>query len=339
MDGSGGSSSARRVGGARSVVVLEREVAVVAGVRNAADARLVELVAEALAGGQWSGSRIYTPVQWVMVRAGVSRVAAQRIVALARRAGELPETMRRFSEGRISVDQAAVVARFVPAEFEASVAEMAESATVAQLVRSTKEYDFDTDAPERDDAPEPTPAEPVPEAPDRGVERSVAFGTDDGGQWWAQIKLPADEGMEVEAAWRAERDRLIEAGRKAARDKAAAAKAATAKAARADGTAPRDDADATEPGDRSSGAAPGDGAAEPTAAGWVGSGVVVAVVGRCADGGGALGDREQWCRGVGSGAGSGAGAPRTPLRRRAGLAGLDHHGHHVARQPAPADDL
>ena len=81
------------------MLALEREVAVVAGVRNAADARLVELVAEALEGGQWLGSRIYTPVQWVMLRAGVSRVAAQRIVALARRAGELPETMRRFGRG------------------------------------------------------------------------------------------------------------------------------------------------------------------------------------------------------------------------------------------------
>ena len=88
VDG-GGVRGAGGSGGARSVVVLEREVAVVAGVRNAADARLVELVAEALAGGQWSGSRIHTPVQWVMLRAGVSRVAAQRIVALARRAGEL----------------------------------------------------------------------------------------------------------------------------------------------------------------------------------------------------------------------------------------------------------
>ena len=235
-----------RAVGPESVVALEREVAVVVGVRNAADARLVELVAEALAGGQWSGSRIYTPVQWVMVRAGVSRVAAQRIVALARRVGELPETMRRFSEGRISVDQAAVVARFVPAEFEASVAEMAESATVAQLVRSTKEYDFDTEAPERDDAQEPTPQEPVPEAPDRGVERSVSFGTDDGGQWWAQIKLPADEGMEVEAAWRAERDRLVEAGRKAARARAAAAKA------QADGDDGRAATDGSEPSGRAS---------------------------------------------------------------------------------------
>ena len=81
-----------------------------------------------------------------------------------------------------------MIARFVPAEFEASVAEMAESATVPQLVRSTREYDFDTDAPERDDGPEPTPAEPVPEAPERGVERSVSFGLEDGGQWWAQVQ-------------------------------------------------------------------------------------------------------------------------------------------------------
>ena len=157
-----------------------------------------------------------------------------------------PQTTRRFSEGRISVDQAAAAARFVPAEFEASVAQMAESATAAQLVRSTKEYDFDTDAPDRDDAPEPTPKEPVPEAPDRGVERSVSLGPMTVVSGGRRSSSPPDEGMEVEAAWRAERDRLIEAGRKAARARAAAAKA------QADGDDGRAATDGSEPSGQAS---------------------------------------------------------------------------------------
>jgi hypothetical protein len=45
------------------LVALERRVASAAGVRNAADGALVELVAEALREGLWQGHRIHSPVQ------------------------------------------------------------------------------------------------------------------------------------------------------------------------------------------------------------------------------------------------------------------------------------
>ncbi len=52
---------------------FEEELAGVAGVRNAAEARLVGLVVRAVAEGLWEGHRIHTPVQWLMWRAGVAR--------------------------------------------------------------------------------------------------------------------------------------------------------------------------------------------------------------------------------------------------------------------------
>ncbi|HEX7132697.1 MAG TPA: DUF222 domain-containing protein, partial [Iamia sp.] len=100
---------------------FENAVARAAGVRNAADAALVDLVVQALAEGWWEGWRIHTPVQWLMWRAGLSRSNARSVVRLARRAGDLPTVMETFRHGGLSLDQASTVARYVPAEYESSV--------------------------------------------------------------------------------------------------------------------------------------------------------------------------------------------------------------------------
>lgn len=191
----------------RSLDALEGEVARVAGIRNAADARLVVLVAEALASGVWKGDRIHSPEQWLMWQCGLERSTAHRIVRLARRAGELPETMRRFGEGRLSLDQAAVVARHAPAAFEDSVSRVATHATVAQIAKATRHYGFDADAT----PPAPTPHEEPPDPPDPDRlahdERAVTFGVDER-CWWARVRLPVDEGVAVESALRAVREQL-----------------------------------------------------------------------------------------------------------------------------------
>ena len=204
---------------ASAVRAFEAEVAEAAGVVNAAEARLVGLVVRALAEGFWEGWRIHTPAQWLMWKAGVSRSVALRVVALARRAPELPVTMAAFGEGRLSFDQAATVARYTPAEFEASVCELALSATVAQIATATRTYGFDTQA-RPSDAPEPSPSEPVLPPPDPEAARDVAFGVEDSGQWWARVRLPIDEGLALQGALSAVRDRLHDDARAAAKAKA-----------------------------------------------------------------------------------------------------------------------
>ncbi|HEX7133188.1 MAG TPA: DUF222 domain-containing protein [Iamia sp.] len=189
---------------------FEAAVAAAAGVRNAADAALVDLVVTALAEGWWEGWRIHTPVQWLMWQAGVSRSTARLVVRLARRAGDLPTVMDTLRRGGLSLDQAATVARYTPAEYESSVCELAVNATVNQIVAATRQYGFDTEIAGRD------------ERERRGPERSVSFGTDEGDQWRASIRLPADEGQVVEEALRASRDRLHDAQRTAAKARAEA---------------------------------------------------------------------------------------------------------------------
>ena len=91
---------------------FEDAVASAAGVRNAADAALVDLVACALAEGWWEGWRVHTPVQWSMWKAGVARSTASAMVRLARRAPELPTTFPRLSGRDGCGDHAAMAARW-----------------------------------------------------------------------------------------------------------------------------------------------------------------------------------------------------------------------------------
>ena len=99
---------------------LEAAVAEVCGVLNAAHARLVALVADALATDAWHGWGIHSPAQWVAWQTGLSPTRAAEIVRLASRAAELPVTMQAFSAGALAVDQVAVVARRVPSALRGS---------------------------------------------------------------------------------------------------------------------------------------------------------------------------------------------------------------------------
>lgn len=206
------------------VEAFEVRFAKAAGVANAAEAALVALTAEALAADLWAVEGIHTPVQWLMWRAGLGRASAVRVLQLARRVEELPTTVRLHAEGRLSLDQATVIARFVPAEFEDSVCELAVNATVPQLVAATRRYGFDLDRADREAAAD------ADGRPSRGPERSVTYGCDDGDQWSARVRLPIDEGVVVQAALEAVRDRLH------ATERAAAVAAAEAEGRGARGT-------------------------------------------------------------------------------------------------------
>ncbi|WP_020141892.1 HNH endonuclease signature motif containing protein [Terracoccus sp. 273MFTsu3.1] len=129
----------------RSVQQFERDwehVASLAADLHDAHARLVDLLVAVLADGSWQAAGLRSPEHWLMLRAGLSRGQAGAVVLLARRALELPATVAALREGRISLDQAAVVARHTPAAFDTSVAQFAQHATVTQLERTVTRYDF-----------------------------------------------------------------------------------------------------------------------------------------------------------------------------------------------------
>ncbi|HJV09735.1 MAG TPA: DUF222 domain-containing protein [Acidimicrobiales bacterium] len=179
---------------------LEREIAEVCGVMNAATARLVRLIGEVLETESWQGWGVRSASQWVAWKCGVSPARARSLVLIARRVNELPETAAAFDGGELCEDQVAVVCRHAPASVDAEAATLARSATVVQLRRVLGSYPFADEA--TGDPTEPAPAEP----------RQVSFGTTDRGTWQLSAELPAEEGALVERALVAARDELFQAG-------------------------------------------------------------------------------------------------------------------------------
>jgi len=127
-------------------IEAEQELASLCGVLNSSYARLVAIVAQALADESWAIAGVRSPEHWLTMRAGLSPFRATAIVRVARRHGELPTVMGEFADGQLSFDQVAVVARYAPAHVEASVAELAVYASVPQLRRSLSHYSFDPPA-------------------------------------------------------------------------------------------------------------------------------------------------------------------------------------------------
>src|SRR4029078_10739727 len=137
----------------------------------------------------WAQWGIHSPTHWLSWQCGLSQGKARQLLALARRRDELPVTLGAVRDGGVLVDQAAVVARHAPAAYEASVAELAGSATVAQLHRTVPRYVFDAAGQQETiaeaDAPVSWEAEnaDVPVAMAPPVERRVSTGHNDDGTW------------------------------------------------------------------------------------------------------------------------------------------------------------
>ena len=111
---------------------LCEELARTQGIINVAEARLVELTRQGIVMGISGGTNL-RPIDWVAWRAGVSPERAAGYVRVAERAAELPHTMAALKAGELTVDQAAVIARNVPARYDESATRVAQCCTVKQL--------------------------------------------------------------------------------------------------------------------------------------------------------------------------------------------------------------
>jgi hypothetical protein len=128
-----------------------------------------------------------------------------------------------MSDGRLGIDQAAVVARYVPAAYSAQASELAELATVTQLRRSLARYAFADEAGDpldqastgdTEDTEDTKNTEAAEEAPHPGPETErprLSMSTVDG-RFELSYSAPASVGALVETAIREARDSLFHAG-------------------------------------------------------------------------------------------------------------------------------
>jgi hypothetical protein len=85
--------------------------------RNAAEAGIVGVVADADLSGSWQGAGVVSLIHWVCWQLGAARGRAARYVAMAKRRHELPVTFKLFAEGALGVDQVAAICRHCPPDF------------------------------------------------------------------------------------------------------------------------------------------------------------------------------------------------------------------------------
>jgi len=176
------------------------EIAVVQGLINVAEGRLVELTRRGLEVGV-SGGTCLTPVKWLAWRAGIAPERAYGMVRLAERAEELPRTLAALAAGELTVDQATEVARHVPARYDESAARVASCCTVKQLRQALPCY--------RDPKPD--------DGSGSDERRSVSTRVDEHG-WWGRFRLPEAEGAIVDQALKAMYEDLKRQARRDAPD-------------------------------------------------------------------------------------------------------------------------
>src|SRR6478752_1930318 len=121
---------------------LWARTAAVAGRLNRAQGELVEIAVELIEDGHWGDGGFKTPEHYLVVRAGLSPAHAADVVRVARRRSELVEASAALGAGELSLDQVAVLARAVPAGYQASVTALAREATVPPLRRAAARHTF-----------------------------------------------------------------------------------------------------------------------------------------------------------------------------------------------------
>lgn len=179
-----------QVGPGERLSALFGELSELTGQRNAIDGRIVDIIAEIDRDGLWgaTGARLVTSlVAW---KTATSHTNAAAIATVARRVESFPRCAQGMREGRLSLDQVAVIAARGGDGSDDHYAQLAEVATVSQLRTAVR----------LEPRPDPGPR------PDR--QPTISKTSDDGFDFW-RITLPHNESAILEAALQSHRDALI----------------------------------------------------------------------------------------------------------------------------------
>ena len=168
---------------------LTDEITTWAGRIAAAEAHLIDLVAELDRRGSWFGPGLLSTAHWLSWRLGMGLKAAHERVRVARALPTLPLTNDAFHAGRLSWTQVRAVTRVASADDEATYLECARHASGAQLeklVRSVRR------------ARKPSEDAADPERAAWLMRTRLSY--DDDGTLVVTIRMPAERGAVVIAA-------------------------------------------------------------------------------------------------------------------------------------------
>jgi hypothetical protein len=184
------------------VEAAEAELTELAAAWHALTARLVSAVGRFEPTDAWAGPGIVTFAQWASINLGWSRRTSRGLSGTARGLARLPEVARGLAEGRLSADQARVLAEVATPDREAFWVELAAHASATQLERIAAAY---RRAERGDDDSEDG-------ARDRRLRRGVRIDPAGGGLERLVAVLEPDEMAVVRAALDAESERSWRSG-------------------------------------------------------------------------------------------------------------------------------
>ncbi len=184
--------------------MLFEELSELAGQRNAIDGRIVEIAAQIDRDGLVGITGARSVAALVAWKTGCSPHNAKTITTVADRLEEFPRCVTALGEGRLSLDQVAVIAEHAGQGSDAHYAHLAASASVSQLRTAVKSEPRPDPEPVRDpfaDADEEPEPAPVP--------RPEITSTCDADYTYWRIKLPHEQSARFTAALQSHKDRLI----------------------------------------------------------------------------------------------------------------------------------
>ena len=125
---------------ADALEALEEEIVILSAHLNAAEHRLLELVAEFDRRRGWELGGHRTCAHWLAFRTGLDLGAAREKVRAARALAELPETSAAMSRGELSFSKVRALTRVATPENEGALLELARGATAGVLERMLRGY-------------------------------------------------------------------------------------------------------------------------------------------------------------------------------------------------------
>ena len=121
---------------------LGQAIARLAGQINAANHRLLRMIAEFDRGGGWRAEgAMRSCAHWLAANCGISLGAAREKVRVARQLDVLPELSEKFSEGGISYSKVRAVTRVATPENEAFMVNLAEQNSAGHLEKLVGRYE------------------------------------------------------------------------------------------------------------------------------------------------------------------------------------------------------